>query len=465
MSAKTYDVIVIGAGAAGSSAALAAANKGAQVALVEKDKIGGTCLNYGCDPTKTLLHIAHLLYQARHSEHYGLIIPHANADWKQVQAYTQSVIHRIRGGTSSQASEELTHKGIEVHHGEAHFISPHALKVNDRTVSAPRIIIAAGSQTVVPSVEGLAEVGFLTNVEALALTELPRRLAVIGGGAIGIEFAQMFHRFDVEVTVLEKGETLLDTEDREMAELLCHLLEKEGIDMQTGAELRKVESVEGGKRLTVIYKGGDERQIEVDELLIASGRRPALASLHLSTAGVNEGKRGIEVDNTLRTSVPHIWAAGDVTGGYQFTHVADAQGKLAAHNAFASQPQTFEGHVIPWVTFTDPPLAHVGKTEEQLRQEQVQYKVARMKFDAVERAITKGTTEGLVKLLMDSQGQLLGGHILGDNGDDLLAPLILAMQTHTSVETLAQTIFPYPTLSETVRWAASHLVSQKEKTR
>ncbi|GHO90578.1 mercuric reductase [Reticulibacter mediterranei] len=464
MSTNTHDIIVIGAGAAGSSAANTALSKGAHVALVERDKIGGTCLNYGCDPTKTLLHIAHLLYQVRHSEHYGLTIPSASADWSRVQAYTQDVIRRIRGGTSSQASAELTHKGIEVIHGEARFISPYALRVSDRSISAPRIIIAAGSQPVIPPVEGLAEAGFLTNVEALALPALPRRLAVVGGGAIGIEFAQLFHRFDVEVTVLEKGEQLLDTEDREMAELLCSLLEKEGISMQTGAELRKVEFVEGSKRLTIVSGGHEERQIEVDELLIASGRKPALASLHLSTAGVKEGKKGIEVDKTLRTSAPHIWAAGDVTGGYQFTHVADAQGKLAAHNAFSSQPQTFEDRVIPWVTFTDPPLAHVGKTEEQLRQEQVQYEATQMKFDAVERAITKGTTEGLVKLLVDSQGEILGGHVLGDNGDDLLAPIILAMQTHTSVETLAKTIFPYPTLSEAVRWAASRFVSQQEGT-
>ncbi len=457
MSTTKYDVIVVGAGAAGSTAAHTAASEGAHVALVERDKVGGTCLNYGCDPTKTLLHSAKLLYQARHAEKYGLAIAAATANWERVQAYTQEVIQRIRGGTLQEVSAQFAKQGIELIQGEASFVTPHELSVNARTIAAERIIIAAGCQTMIPPIEGLKEAGFITNVEAVALSALPRRMAIGGGGAIGIEFAQMFQRFGVEVTVLERSPVLLDKEDRELADQLCDLLRKEGIHMETSAELRKVESVEGGKRLTIRCGERDEEQLEVDELLMAIGRRPALEPLHLSVAGVKAGKKGIEVDKTLRTSAAHIWAAGDVTGGYQFTHVAYEQGKLAAQNAFSAQPQGFEDRVIPWVTFTDPPLAHVGKTEEQLRQEQVQYRVARMKFSEVERAIAKGHTEGLVKLLVDAQGQILGGHVLGDNGDDLLAPITLAMQTHTSVETLANTIFPYPTLSEGVRWAASRV--------
>jgi len=214
MPTTTYDVIVIGAGAAGSTAAHTALSKGARVALVERDKIGGTCLNYGCDPTKTLLHCAKLLYQARHAERYGLTITAPAANWERVQAFTQQVIQRIRGGTSQEASAQLAKQGIEPIQGEASFVSPHELTVDARTIAAEHIIIATGCQTVVPPVEGLHQAGFITNVGAVALSALPRRMAIVGGGAIGMEFAQMFHRFGVQVTVLERSPMLLDKEDR-----------------------------------------------------------------------------------------------------------------------------------------------------------------------------------------------------------------------------------------------------------
>ncbi|MBV9230339.1 MAG: FAD-dependent oxidoreductase, partial [Chloroflexi bacterium] len=291
----------------------------------------------------------------------------------------------------------------------------------------------------------------------VALPTLPQQLAVVGGGAIGMEFAQMFHRFGVEITVLERGPNLLDKEDRELADLLCNLLTREGIRMETDAELRQVQSTPEGKCLKFHCGQGGEEEVEVDEILLAIGRRPTLEKLNLAATGVKTGKKGISVDETLRTSTPHIWAAGDVTGGYKFTHVAYEQGKLAAQNAFSAHPQPFTDRVIPWVTYTDPPLAHVGKTEDELRKEGIEYKVSRMKFSEVERAVANGKTDGLVKLLVDTRGQILGGHILGAGADDLLAPLIVAMQAHLPVNMLATSIIPYPTLSEAVRWAADRV--------
>jgi pyruvate/2-oxoglutarate dehydrogenase complex dihydrolipoamide dehydrogenase (E3) component len=280
-------------------------------------------------------------------------------------------------------------------------------------------------------------------------------MAIIGGGAIGVEFAQMFSRFGVEVTVIERSPQLLDKEDREVAGHLCELLSKEGIRMQTGAELRRVEKdAQGGKRLTVRYDAGSEEQLVVDELLLALGRHPELQSLHLEAAGVKSGKKGVEVDATLRTNVPHIWAAGDVTGGYQFTHVAAEQGKLAARNAFAREARPFDEHAIPWATFTDPALAHVGKTEEQLREEGVAYRVGRAQFSKNERATIEGETAGLVKLLADEQDNILGGHVLAAHGDELLAPIVMAMRANIPVSKLAETVLPYPTMSEAVRVAA-----------
>ncbi|MFL5586075.1 MAG: dihydrolipoyl dehydrogenase family protein, partial [Ktedonobacteraceae bacterium] len=257
-----------------------------------------------------------------------------------------------------------------------------------------------------------------------------------------------------EVTVLERSSIILDKEDREVADTLCSLLEKEGLRLETSAELKRIQRDAQGKCLTIRCGERAEEQLVVDEILLAIGRQPSLASLHLEKAGVKTSKKGIEVDATLRTNVPHIWAAGDVTGGLQFTHVAYEQGKLAAHNAFAQEPQPFGDRVIPWVTFSDPALAHVGKTEEQLRQEKVEYRATRMYFKDVERAIAEGATTGLVKLLVDKQGRILGGHILAPRAGDLLAPIILAMHAGLSAETVASTIMPYPTMIEGVRWAA-----------
>lgn len=457
MAQQHYDLLVLGAGAAGSTAAMIATGRGARVALIERDKLGGTCLNYGCDPTKTLLNIANMLYQSQHAARYGLHIPGVSIEWKTVQAYVREVVTTIRGGTPEEASAEMPKKGIDFFHAEASFISPREISVDGQTLSAERIIIATGSETMTLPIEGLDKTGYITNVEAVSLPSLPRRMAVIGGGAIGIEFAQMFHRFGVEISVLEHAQHLLSTEDRELADMLCDLLSEEGIRMQTSAELQQVRRTSSGKEL--IYRCGDgpQERLEVDEILLAVGRRPNIEKLNLAAAGVKATSKGIEVDPTLRTNIPHVWAAGDVTSKYQFTHVADEQGKVAVHNAFADKPQPFEGYVIPWVTYTDPPLAHVGSSEEELREMGIEYNVGRVKFSEIERAISNGRAEGLTKLLADREGKILGGHILGKGADDLLAPIVVAMHAGLPASMLASTIIPYPTLSEGVRRAADQL--------
>jgi pyruvate/2-oxoglutarate dehydrogenase complex dihydrolipoamide dehydrogenase (E3) component len=371
--------------------------------------------------------------------------------------WVHQVINHLRGGTIEQARDHLVQQGIDVIHGEATFVSPHEVSIGGRVVSAERILIATGSETLLPPIEGLEEAGYITNIEAVSLPSLPRRMAIAGGGALGIEFAQMFHRFGVDVIVLEKSPTILDKEDRELAEKLCQMLTDEGIRLETDAELKRVERVGDGKRLTVKYGKRGEEKLEVDELLMALGRKAAFEVLHLEKAGVKTSEKGVIVDTTLRTNVPYIWAAGDVASKYQFTHVASAQGKLVAHNAFSEHAQAFDDRVIPWVTFTNPALAHVGKTEEELREEGTEYRVARMPFSENERAIMVGETEGLLKLLVDAKGNILGGHILGERADDLIAPIVLAMHANMPVEKLASVILPYPTMSESLSQAAQKL--------
>ncbi len=468
MTELQYDVLVIGAGAAGSTAATTIAEQqGVRVALIERDEIGGTCLNYGCDPTKTLLFIADLLYRTQHAARYGLHIPTPSANWEEVQAYVQHIINDMRGGSTDEAQAELKKNGVEVFRGEARFISAHEVVVTSKpekqseptkhTIRAEHIIIATGNETVIPPIDGLQQAGFITNVEAVALPTLPRRLAILGGGAIGIEFAQMFHRFGVDVTVLEHSSSLLAKEDREVADALLTLLHTEGIRTESGIELLSVHRTEDGKRLTFRTNKQVEEELVVDEILLSIGRKPAIETLDLEVIGIETTKKGISVDATLRTNVSHIWAVGDVIGDYQFTHLATEHGKWVAQNVLSEHPQPFGERIVPWVTYTNPPLAHVGKTEEELREAGEEYKVGRMHFKEIERAIAQNETEGLVKLLVDAQGKILGGHILGARADDLLAPIVVAMQAGLSIEALASSILPYPTLSEAVRQAAESL--------
>ncbi|GHO87742.1 dihydrolipoyl dehydrogenase family protein [Dictyobacter formicarum] len=457
MADKTYDLIVIGGGAAGSTAANTAAAMQKHVALIEADKLGGTCLNYGCDPTKTLLQIATMLHRSRYAQRYGLSIPAATFDWQQVQDYVQSVITRIRGGSLAEADASLKKQGIDVFHTRAAFTSSHTISVEDQTLYAEKIIVATGTSNQCPPVRGLQEIGYITNKDAVYLPQLPGSLAIIGAGPIGLEFAQLFQRFGVQVTVLEHNTQLLNKEEQEQADQLCDILSSEGIKLATGIELNQVERAASGQKQLIYQEDGAQKQLAVDEILLATGRRPNLDGLNTEAATIHTTEKGISVDATLRTSVSHIWAAGDITGGYQYTHVASDQGRLAANNAFAPTPQPFTDQAIPWVTYTDPPLAHIGKTEAELRDEGCSYKVARLSFEENERAIMNGRTSGCLKLLTDENGIILGGHILGERADDLLAQIVLAMKTGISVQTLAHTILPYPTLSEAVRWTADRL--------
>ncbi len=455
MSKNEYDLIVIGAGGAGSIVATSAAGMGKRTALIERDKLGGNCLNYGCDPTKTLLHSAHLLYQAQHASALGLRIPQAEADWAAVQAHVRQVQKIIRGGTLEQARAGIAAQGIDLIMGEAMFTSPHEIRVNGDVLYGKRFVLATGTVAFIPEIEGLPEIGYITNAEAVSLPDLPKRLVVIGGGPIGLEFAQMFSRFGVQVVVLEREKLPLLREDPELALALCSRLSAEGIRLVFGAEMRCGEINAHGKQIHVHCEDGKEETLRADQILVAVGRRPALEELNLDAAGVHFTDKGITTDATLRTNVPHIWAAGDITSQYQFSHVAAAQGKLVAHNVFARKPQAFDDRIIPWVTFTEPELARVGMTEADLQEAKIEYRVGRVDFKKLDRAIVNDQTYGSVKLLANKDGKILGGHILSSNAGELIAPVVYAMHFGLTVKMIAQTMLPYPTMAQAVRWAAA----------
>jgi len=455
MTKNEYDLIVIGAGGAGSTAASRAADMGKHVALIERDKLGGTCLNYGCDPTKTLLHTAHLLYHAQHASNLGLSFPQAKADWPMVQAHVRQVLETIRGGTPRQADAGIAAQGIDLYMGEASFSSAREIRVNGKTLRGKRFIIATGTIPSIPKIEGLSQTGYITNEEAVSLPELPERLVVLGGGPIGLEFAQMFSRFGVQVVVLERSQQPLPHEDRELALALCSQLSAQGIRLEFGTEMRCGEVDQHGKHIHIQGQDGREDDLVADQLLIAVGRQPALDMLNLGAAGVHFSAECIPTNASLRTNIPHIWAAGDITSKYQFTHVAASQGELVAHNVFAKKPRAFDERVIPWVIFTDPELARVGQSEADLQAAGIEYCVGRANFDKLDRAIANDQTCGSVKLLANADGKILGGHILGANAGDLIAPVVYAMRFGLTVKMVADAMLPYPTMAEAVRSAAS----------
>lgn len=453
MNNQSYDLIVIGGGAGGSACTASVNAAGYRVAQIERDRLGGTCLNYGCDPTKAMLHIGQMMRRATMAQQYGVRLNDVETDWNSIQTRVRQVQNEMRGGPPEEARAKMREDGIDLIMGEASFVSSHEVEVDGRRLYGENILIATGTEPLVPDIDGLQEAGYITNREAVYLPQLPRRMAVIGGGPVGTEFAQLFHRFGVEICLFDDNEHILVKDDAELAEELAQILIEEGISVHTNSRLQAVELVEEGKELTFSVDG-DEQQLVFDEFLIALGRKPALDALNLDTADVKVDDGQIVVDEMLRTSVPHIWAAGDVVTDHPFTHTANAHSAHLAENIFAENPAPFNNKAIPWVTYTSPELAHVGQTEREVKDSGIDYRVGRVRFEDVARAQTTGEKWGQVKLLVGSEGDLLGGHILAINAGELIAPVVLAMRNDLRVDALQNVILPYPTMVEALRQAA-----------
>ncbi len=458
-----YDAIIIGAGAAGSTAVNLLHKAGKRVALIERDDLGGTCLNYGCDPTKTMLHAAKLLWDAQHhAPDYGVHVNNVTLDWEGLLARIAEVQRNMRGGTRAEARRKMREQGIDLVIGEAGFVDPHTVEVTTsqigsgetQRISADQFLLATGVRTDCPPINGLAEAGFITNREAVQLAAPPKRLGILGSGPLGVEFAQMFNRFGTQVTAFDQSDTILSKDDDELSNSLQALLEAEGITFHLGATVRRVEKNEEGKRIIFQGDDGSEQHVDVDEILLSAGRTPNIDQLHLDAAGVDcDAKKGILTDDTLRTNVSHIWAAGDVTTPYKFTHIAEKHGEHAAQNMLGNV-QPFDFTAITWATYTSPELAHIGQSKRQLDEEGIAYSELSQKFSSVPRAQAEGKTEGQIKLLVGDDGKILGAHVLGHSAGELLAPVLVAMRAGMKASALGELIFPYPTLSEAVGMVA-----------
>ncbi|MBI2363850.1 MAG: FAD-containing oxidoreductase [Deltaproteobacteria bacterium] len=444
-----YNLVVVGAGTAGLVSAAGAAGLGARVALIERNLLGGDCLNVGCVPSKGVIRAARAVHEARSGAQFGV-----QFDGKPEIAFATAMerMRRLRAGISGHDSaERFTKLGVDVFIGNGHFVSPDTVEVDGRRLGFDRAVIAAGARAAELPVSGLAEAGYYTNETIFTLTELPARLVVIGAGPLGCELAQSFQRFGSRVTMITDGAEILPKEDRDAAAIVRAQLEKDGVKIITGARMERAESKNGAKSLTLTVA---DKTIELacDGILVSVGRTPNLENLGLEAAGVCYGMRGVDVDERLRTSNARIYAAGDVCSRYKFTHAADAMARIVIANAFFFARRKVSDLIIPWCTYTDPEIAHVGYYEKDARAAGFDVATITESLGHVDRAILDGEAEGFARVHYDKKtGRILGGTIVARHAGEMLGELTLAMTAKQSMSVLSSTIHSYPTQAEVLR--------------
>ncbi|HEY8285380.1 MAG TPA: FAD-dependent oxidoreductase [Chloroflexota bacterium] len=458
MAVDGFDLVVIGGGSAGLIAAGVATELGARVALLDKERLGGECLWTGCVPSKALIASARAAHQTRDLGALGLSGYLDPVDLGAVMDRVQGVIQAVYRGEDAETMRKL---GIDVRFGEVVFRSAHELTVDGLRLRGRAFLLCTGSSPALPDIEGLLDSGYLTNETIFNLRELPNHLIVAGGGPVGVELAQAFRRLGSAVTVLAGERGLLPREDDEVRRAVHDLFHREGIAVSRSRLVGIVRTAEG---LQVRTAGQDgEGSLLGDRLLLALGRRPNVEGLGLERAGVTYNlKQGITIDNYLRTSAPRIFACGDVTGPYRFTHAAGFQAAAAVRNAlFPALKSKAHLEPMPWTTFTDPEVARVGQTEAEARRAHGKVLVLRAEFAHTDRALAEGRTDGFVKLIVTPwRGRILGCHIVGPQAGELIQEVTLAMRRGLSVRALADTIHVYPTLAMTVQQAALDFYGQ-----
>lgn len=444
-----YNLVVVGAGTAGLVTAAGAAGLGAKVALVERGLMGGDCLNIGCVPSKALLSAARRAAAIRAAHSYGIDADAPRVDFAAVMRR----LRQLRASISPHDSaRRFTDLGIDVFFGQGTFTASDALQVDGRELKFSKAVIATGARASAPPIPGLEEAGYLTNETLFTLTELPPRLIVVGGGPIGCEMAQAFARLGSQVTQIEMGPHILAREDSDAARVVQDAMQRDGVRLQLGARVVRVESHEGEK-VVIVQQDGQEHRIAGDAILIAIGRTPNLDHLGLDAAGVAaDPSRGVLVDDRLRTSNPKIFAAGDVCSKYKFTHAADFLARTVIQNALFKGRAKASQLIIPWCTYTSPELAHVGLTTDAAEQQGVKLTTYTQPFSGVDRAILDGEQEGFVRVHCN-QGtdRIVGATIVAAHAGDLIGEIVLAMKHKIGLGKIASTIHPYPTQAEAIR--------------
>ena len=453
---KTFDrdVIVIGAGSGGLVAALIAATVKAKVTLIEKNKMGGDCLNTGCVPSKALIRSAKLVSDMKRGADLGFSEMHADFKFSDVMERVQRVIRQIEPHDSVERFESL---GVEVETGEAEILSPYTVRINGKVLSTRNIIVATGAEPFIPPIKGIDEIHYLTSDNIWEIREQPKRLVVLGGGPIGTELTQTFNRLGSHVTQVERAASIMTREDPEISEMVADKLRHEGVEILTGYTATEVEVVDGEKFL--ICEGESQVRIPFDELLVAVGRKANVTGFGLDNLDVTITERGtIEVDEYLRSNYPNIYAVGDVAGPYQFTHTASHMAWFATVNALFGTFKKFkvDYSVVPWSTFCSPEVARVGMNETEAKLADIEYEVTRYDVGELDRAIADEEAHGVVKVLtVPGKDKILGVTIAADHAGDLIAEYVLAMKHGLGLNKILGTIHIYPTLAEMNKFAAS----------
>jgi pyruvate/2-oxoglutarate dehydrogenase complex dihydrolipoamide dehydrogenase (E3) component len=453
---ERYHMVVIGAGTAGLVSAKGAAGLGARVALIERHLMGGDCLNVGCVPSKGVIRASRAWQDARvAAERFGgpEVAPGSSGDF----GAAMERMRRLRAHISDVDSAEGARKaGVDVFLGGGRFISPDTIEVGGKRLRFRRAVIATGGRAAEPAIPGLAEAGFRTNETIFNLTELPKRLVVLGGGPIGCELSQSFARFGSRVTHLNQEAHILPREDADAAEIVQKAMIQDGVQFEFGMKAVEVRR-NGAERIVIFERGGERHEAVADEILVATGRTPNVEGLGLEAAGVRYGKRGVEVDDHLRTSNKSIYACGDVAARFQFTHLADAQARIVIQNALFFGRAKASAFTIPWCTYTTPEIAHVGMYKKDAEAKGIETETLTIHLADVDRALLDGADEGFLRLHVEKgskEGKILGATLVAEHAGDMIGELCLAVTHGIGLAKIASVIHPYPTQGEVVKKAA-----------
>ncbi|MBI2061894.1 MAG: mercuric reductase [Nitrospirae bacterium] len=448
--ASRYNLVVIGAGTAGLVTASAAASLGAKVALVERHLMGGDCLNVGCVPSKALIRASRSAAEVRRADEFGTTIPAGGrVDFPRVMER----MRRLRAQISPNDSVDRFRKlGVDVFLADARFEGPSTISADGRRLHFKKAVLATGARAAVPPIPGLAEAGSLTNESVFSLTRLPPRLAVIGGGPIGCEMAQAFARFGSKVHLLEAAPHILMREDGDAAERVQSALAKDAVNLVLGCKILSVER-QGDSRKIRLECAGQSGHIEVDEILVGVGRAPNVEGLNLEAAGVEyDSRAGVKVSNRLQTSNPRIYAAGDICSMYKFTHAADAMARIVVQNALFFGRKKASALTIPWCTYTDPEIAHVGLYEREAKERGIPVQTLTVELREIDRAVLDGETEGFSRVhLRAGTDRILGATVVAAHAGEMISEFSLAMTAGVGLAKIAATIHPYPTQSEAIK--------------
>ncbi|MGD8227265.1 MAG: FAD-dependent oxidoreductase [Desulfobacteraceae bacterium] len=455
-----FDMGVIGAGAAGLTVTAGAAQLGAKTLLIEKENLlGGDCLHYGCVPSKTLIRTAQVYHQMKKAEEFGL--PPVNlqpVDFRQVAKRIQSVIQTIQ---KHDSEERFCGLGAQVEYGQPTFVDEHSIRLNGKTYSAKNWVISTGSSPSIPPIEGLDKTPFITNKETFSLDHLPKSMIILGAGPIATEMAQAFSRLGTQIDVIQRSNQILSKEDRDMAGEVMESLKSEGVAIHLNTTVVSAKDLRDEREVIIKDLEDKETKLRAETILVAMGREANLAGLGLENAGVEFSGKGLQVDKRLRTTQKHIYAAGDVTGTYLFTHAAGYEGGIVISNAIFHLPRKVDYAYLPWCTYTDPELASIGMNEKAAKAAGIEYSVWTEAFKDNDRSLAEGEKMGKIKMILDAKEKPLGVQILGPHAGELLSEWVAVLNGKVKLSILAAAVHPYPTLGEINKRVAGTYFSPK----